>query len=105
MREIEVASVDELEEGKPFAYKTDDGQAFVLIKRGSEVYALEDACSHMGVPLSKGCMVDEYILKCSAHGAKFDIRDGKHLSFPAVSPVKTYRVKIKSRKVFLVIDD
>lgn len=103
MVEYDIGSLDDFPEGKPVSWER-DGIALVIINRGGLIYALEDVCSHMEVPLSLGEMVDEFVIQCSAHGARFDIRDGRNLCLPAVHPVRAYRTAIRENRVFVIID-
>ncbi len=104
MTEIDVGSLGEFDDGIPKGWEG-DGFSLVLIRRGNEVFALEDVCSHMEVPLSFGMMIDKYVLQCSAHGAQFDIRTGKNLSFPAVHPVKAYRTVLRDGRVLVIFEE
>jgi len=104
MKDIEISALDEIPENEPWAFEQ-DGLALVLVRKGNEVFALEDVCSHMEVPLSFGSMVDEFVIQCSAHGARFDIRTGKNLSFPAVTPVRSYKTEVREGKVYVKIED
>jgi vanillate O-demethylase monooxygenase subunit len=50
------------------------GENIVLYRTaGGEVAALEDACPHRKLPLSKGCLKDDRII-CGYHGLTFDAR-------------------------------
>jgi len=104
MKEIEISALEDIPENKPWGFER-DGLALVLIRKGNEVFALEDVCSHMEVPLSFGTMVEEYVIQCLAHGARFDIRSGKNLSFPAVTPVRSYKTEVREGKVYVKIED
>jgi 3-phenylpropionate/trans-cinnamate dioxygenase ferredoxin subunit len=39
-------------------------------------------------------MLEDHVIECPRHGARFDIRTGAVLALPAVSPVPTYRVHV-----------
>lgn len=67
-------------------------------------YAIEDTCSHEEASLSQG-EVEEGVVECPLHGARFDIRSGRNLSFPAVIPVKSYAVKTENGEIFIEIED
>lgn len=51
------------------------GRHLVLVRQGSSVWALDDACPHAGAPLSEG-FVEQGILTCAWHGWSFDVRTG-----------------------------
>src|SRR5262245_39774343 len=56
-------------------------------------YAIEDVCTHDGGPVAEG-RLEGCIIECPRHGATFDIKTGAALTFPAVSPVATYAVRV-----------
>ena len=56
-------------------------------------YAIEDVCTHDGGPVAEG-RLEGCIIECPRHGATFDVRSGAALTFPAVSPVATYAVRV-----------
>ncbi|MEU1881807.1 non-heme iron oxygenase ferredoxin subunit [Streptosporangium sp. NPDC020072] len=71
-----------------------------LVRRGAEVYALHDVCSHAEVKLSEGEVYDG-TLECWLHGSCFDLRSGKPTGPPASKPVPVYQVKIDGDDVLV----
>lgn len=71
-----------------------------LVRRGAEVYALHDVCSHAEVRLSEGEVYDQS-LECWLHGSCFDLRSGKPTGPPATKPVPVYQVKIDGDDVLV----
>ena len=45
--------------------------------------------------------VCDHEVMCPLHGARFDLRTGRHLSLPAVRPVSRYEVKVDQGKVWV----
>ena len=89
-----------LAEGKPAAIFP-KGLPVLLIRRGAEVFALENRCAHMGCPLAAGTL-DGYTLRCPCHDWRFDIRDGKFLDAGELK-IRTYAAEIKAGRVLLSI--
>jgi 3-phenylpropionate/trans-cinnamate dioxygenase ferredoxin component len=56
-------------------------------------YAIDDACSHMGCPLSDGQM-DEGTVVCGCHGSRFDLTNGEVVQGPARKPVASFPVEV-----------
>jgi toluene monooxygenase system ferredoxin subunit len=51
------------------------GRRVLLLRVDSGVYAYEDRCAHLGIPLSDGTLRDG-VLTCSAHGFTYDALTG-----------------------------
>jgi 3-phenylpropionate/trans-cinnamate dioxygenase ferredoxin subunit len=92
-----VATTDEL---KPGRCKTLElgGKMIAVWNVDGQYYALEDACSHMGIPLSTG-FLSKTSITCEWHGAEFDLQTGEALCGPDRSAVKTYTVHINGTDV------
>jgi len=83
-----------------------DGEFFVLFRSGETVYCLRDVCSHAEVPLSGGTFDKRgYIVTCPQHGAKFDVKTGKALSMPAVSPVQAVPTQVIQGEIQIYLED
>jgi 3-phenylpropionate/trans-cinnamate dioxygenase ferredoxin component len=91
---VTVASVDDLKPGERLVAEV--GRDWVIIFNvGGTYYAVEDMCSHEEYYLSEG-ELDGTALECPKHGACFDITTGKHLTPPAVSPIRTFPVRVEN---------
>ncbi|WP_018686141.1 non-heme iron oxygenase ferredoxin subunit [Actinokineospora enzanensis] len=96
---IRVCSLSDLADGKPFAVEVDD-VAIVLVRRGDEVHALRDECSHASIALSEG-ETSRKGLECWLHGSCFDLRTGAPSAPPATEPVAVYPVAIDGDDVLV----
>ena len=94
-----VAKLSEVPEGKAIVFEVGDARV-ALCKANGSIYAIEDVCSHDGGPLGEGDL-DGCDIICPRHGARFDIRTGAVLSFPAIVGVATYKVKIEGDAVLV----
>ncbi len=94
-----VAAVSELPDGGRLAV-TVQGRAALLFRTGADYHAVEDICSHDGQPLTDG-EICGFALECPWHGAKFDIRTGKHLCMPAIEGIATYEVRVADGQIQL----
>lgn|SRR5215510_5303732 len=77
---IEVAKLDEVPAGKMKHIEL-NGKEIMIVNLDGKFYALNDRCSHTNAPLSMGHIQDS-ILTCPMHGARFDITTGKKVSDP-----------------------
>ena len=63
-------------------------------------FALQDACGHRQVPLSKGTLTG-HVVECPLHFATFDVRTGKPLGGPLAADVPTYQVEVEDDQVYV----
>ncbi len=80
-----------------------EGIRIVLVRLGEEVFALQDQCTHEEFPLSEG-WIEDGVLCCAFHGAKFDPRTGAALSLPAYEALKTYQTAIVDGRILVILD-
>jgi 3-phenylpropionate/trans-cinnamate dioxygenase ferredoxin subunit len=98
---VKVAETGEIGPGERRVVEI-EGLFIAVFNVGGNYYAIEDVCTHDDGPLAEG-ELDGYHIECPRHGARFDIRDGKVLSFPAVTPVPRYEVKVEGDDVLVDI--
>ena len=67
---------------------------------GGEVYAVENKCSHFGLPLDKGALC-EHRLRCPFHHACFDVRDGAQLEAPGMDGLRTFAVRTEGQDILV----
>lgn len=96
-----VASLTDLPPGTMLGVVVDDTPVALYNVDGT-VYATHDICSHARAHLSQGTLCG-HVVECPLHGAKFDVRTGKQLSFPAVVPVKRYEVRVDGDDVLVAL--
>jgi len=67
------------------------------------IYATQKTCTHDNEDLTQGHL-EGSIIECP-NGSMFDMVDGRVLSLPAVSPLKTYPAKIENGMVMVDIPE
>jgi nitrite reductase/ring-hydroxylating ferredoxin subunit len=92
-----VLSESNLPDGKPVRVDH-NGTPILLVRSGSQIYALGETCSHLGGPLSEGKLEGE-IIQCPWHGSRFSIRDGHVIDGPAVHPQPCLEARIRSGQI------
>jgi NADPH-dependent 2,4-dienoyl-CoA reductase/sulfur reductase-like enzyme/nitrite reductase/ring-hydroxylating ferredoxin subunit len=72
----------------------------LLVKIGSDVFAVGAHCSHYQGPLADGIIVDNTV-RCPWHHACFDLRDGEALRAPALSPIDCWKIEQRDGRIFV----
>ena len=91
-RFVKVARKSQLPENDGTYVEVEDNR-IALFNLGGEIYALDNACTHVGGPLSQGRVAGNEV-ECPWHGSRFDIRTGEVRTFPARVDVATYKVRV-----------
>lgn len=98
---IPVLKTEQLQNGRLVVRLEGEKTPVLILKVGDEVFAISDICTHDKNPLSDG-PVEGYSIKCTRHGAKFDLRTGQ-ATLPAPRPVKAYKAKIEDDQIWLEV--
>lgn len=99
---ITIAKSDELAEGERKMFTVGE-KRLALFNVGGEYYCIADICSHDDGPVAEG-ECDGYTIECPRHGARFDLRDGSVLSFPAIRGIPSHPVEIMNDEITIDIE-
>jgi nitrite reductase/ring-hydroxylating ferredoxin subunit len=75
-----------------------DGQRIAVVRVDDEVFAVSDQCTHADWPMCDGYVEDDVIV-CPVHGARFSLRTGAVLMAPGDAPLASYPVRIVDGEV------
>jgi len=98
---LKVATVDQLqaERGLPVEIA---GKRIAVFKVGGDYFAIDDACTHVGGPLSEGTIMGQAVI-CPWHGAQFNLATG-HCTPPARGPVQRYPVRVNGPDIEVAVE-
>ncbi len=98
---VTVAKVGEIPAGGVKVVRIADQEIAVFHLDGA-YHAMDDVCTHDGGPLAEGT-IEDHVIECPRHGARFDIRTGAVLSMPATAPVTTYPVRVVADEIQVAV--
>jgi 3-phenylpropionate/trans-cinnamate dioxygenase ferredoxin component len=96
---LEIGPVSDLPSGERMFLEIGD-EPVVIFNLAGNIYAIGDVCTHDGGPLGDG-ELDGHQIICPRHGARFDIRDGKVLTMPAVVDAPSFPVDVQDGIIYL----
>jgi nitrite reductase/ring-hydroxylating ferredoxin subunit/uncharacterized membrane protein len=77
-----------------------DGMAALVVRLDGRLRAIAATCSHAGGPLEEGDL-NESVVTCPLHGARFDVCSGRALSGPATFSQPVFEVRERRDNVEL----
>ena len=83
--------------------KSKEHNPIAVFHVGNEFFATDDTCTHAKFSLADGYIEGEEVV-CALHEARFCLRTGRALSFPAVVPLRTYPVRVEGGEVFVEVE-
>ena len=103
MGKVLVAKMSELGVGSMKECKIEGHDDIVVANTGGTICAMRGVCNHAGGPLGKGTL-EEGIITCPWHGAKWDPKTGKCMEFPMdLDPEPVYKVSVEGEDVFVEV--
>ena len=79
-------------------------RTFAIYRTESDAwYATDGLCTHEKVHLADGLVMGT-IIECPKHNGRFDLRTGEAKGAPVCINLKTYKVKVEGKEVFIQPD-
>lgn len=99
---IKTINISQLIEREGVFHKLENGLELALFLIDGAVYAVDNKCPHMGMPLHEGAIAEKNILVCRYHQWKFDLKTGTSTFAPNIY-VKKYETKIQDGFVYVKV--
>jgi 3-phenylpropionate/trans-cinnamate dioxygenase ferredoxin subunit len=100
---VDIGALDDFVSGEARQMRVND-RVLVVVRIESDVYVLDDRCSHEEFSLALGeVIVETCEIECARHGAMFSLKDGEPMSLPATRPVAHYDVRQVDGRVEVVV--
>ena len=98
---IRVCAVNDIADEDVIPFDHEDA-VYAIYRKNNEFFATDGLCTHEGVSLADGLVMD-YIIECPKHNGRFDYRTGVAQGAPVCIDLKTYPTKIENGDVFINI--
>ncbi|HKT73194.1 MAG TPA: non-heme iron oxygenase ferredoxin subunit [Steroidobacteraceae bacterium] len=99
---VRLCAVDDIEPGEMLQVALAGLPPLAVYRVGDEeFFCTQDMCTHGNASLAGEGDLEGYIVECSWHEGKFDIRTGQPCALPCTEPLKTFPVAVEDGEVFL----
>jgi 3-phenylpropionate/trans-cinnamate dioxygenase ferredoxin subunit len=95
---VDVAGANEVSD-QPLAL-FENGVAFIVVRCGDSLYAVDNMCTHDGETFGEAQVEDCQVI-CPRHGAHFCLKTGAALTPPAYEAVRTYPAREENGRVLV----
>jgi 3-phenylpropionate/trans-cinnamate dioxygenase ferredoxin subunit len=102
MQKKRICAASELSDGDMRRVETRPPIAIYRVE--GEFFATAATCTHMESCLTEGYLDDD-VVECALHGAKFSVRDGRALALPATEPLQTFAVEVSGGEIYVELPD
>jgi 3-phenylpropionate/trans-cinnamate dioxygenase ferredoxin subunit len=96
---IKLASIADLEPNTMKVVNA-NGTPILLVNLDGTFYAIGNACTHMGCPLSRGTLKSNTV-QCACHGSVFNVKTGEVARGPAKKPEPKYELRISGDQILV----
>ncbi len=100
MKKYNISNLKDLENFQMTSFNTEE-YSVCITKITDRFFAFNNICTHMGAPLHKGKITNEYV-QCPWHGCKFNYKNGNCLNNNM--KLETYEIVEENKNLFLIID-
>ena len=110
-----VCSTNDVPAGKMKTFQV-AGETILIFHLADGFYATQQRCTHTLAPLSRGSILDDGVVQCPLHRARFDIRTGEVVRWANFPPgiqflnvargekaLKTYTMTVEDEQVFVEV--
>lgn len=97
---MKLANIEDVPPGKSIVVLINDGREIALFNVDGNIYALDNACPHMGGPLGEG-ELENGCVTCPWHGWQFDVKTGACANMPGQDALPV-AIEIKDTEIFLI---
>jgi nitrite reductase/ring-hydroxylating ferredoxin subunit len=98
---IRLCGTDDVGAGEMIAVEIEGLPKLVVYRVGDEYYCSQDVCTHGAASLSDEGDLDGYVIECTWHEGKFDVRTGQPCALPCTEPLRTFPVTVDGDTVYI----
>jgi p-cumate 2,3-dioxygenase ferredoxin subunit len=98
---IRLCAADAVKSGEMLQVEIAGLPRLCVYRVSDEFYCSQDLCTHGASSLSDEGDLDGYIIECTWHNGKFDVRTGEACALPCTEALRTFPVTKDGGDVFI----
>ena len=98
---MRVCGVADVESGAMIPVEIEGLPRLAVYRVGDEFFCTQDCCTHGAASLSDEGDLNGYIIECTWHDGKFDVRTGQACALPCTEPLRVFPVTVEGDEVFI----
>jgi p-cumate 2,3-dioxygenase ferredoxin subunit len=98
-----VCAVADVESGAMLSVNIEGLPRLAVYRVGDQFYCTQDLCTHGAASLSDEGDLNGYIIECTWHDGKFDIRTGQPCALPCTEALRVFPVMVEGGEVFIEV--
>jgi p-cumate 2,3-dioxygenase ferredoxin component len=96
-----LCAVDDVEQGEMLQVNVPGLPTLAVYRVDDEFFCSQDMCTHGNASLTDEGDLEGYVVNCSWHDGKFDIRTGEPCALPCTEALKIWPVTVADGEVFI----
>lgn len=98
-----LCAVDDVENGEMLQVNVAGLPTLAVYRVDDEFFCTQDVCTHGNASLTDEGDLEGFVVNCSWHDGKFDIRTGEPCALPCTEPLKIWAVIVEGGEVFIEV--
>ena len=100
---LRLCAAEDVKSGEMINVDIEGLPKLVVYRIGEEFYCTQDLCTHGAASLGDEGDLNGYIIECTWHDGKFDIRTGEPCSLPCTEALRTFPISREGGELFIDI--
>jgi nitrite reductase/ring-hydroxylating ferredoxin subunit len=98
---MRVCGVADVEPGAVIPVDVEGLPRLAVYRVGDEFFCTQDMCTHGAASLGDEGDLNGYIIECTWHDGKFDVRTGQACALPCTESLRVFPVTVEGDAVFI----
>jgi nitrite reductase/ring-hydroxylating ferredoxin subunit len=98
---IRLCAADAVKSGEMLQVDVAGLPKLVVYRVADEYYCSQDLCTHGAASLGDEGDLDGYMIECTWHNGKFDIRTGEACALPCTEALRMFPVTVEGSEIFI----